>query len=157
MVAQVNPDNSGIRDLRQEIYLLDLVAAMYRVYASRLDDLEGRRLLELYLRGEENRRRRLEQCLEEVGFTGASRPGFVFSFLGRLYGRVTSLLGTRVMMRIVLSASRRGVRRACALADEAFRSDSPSRQHLAALRARNEGELFDSLTQYMIDTRATGD
>ena len=73
----------------------------------------------------------------------------LFAAAGGLYGRLTSLLGSRVMLRIVLSASRRASRRACALLGDPA---SPELVYLSTLRARNEGALVDELRQHLIDT-----
>ncbi len=54
------------------------------------------------------------------------------------------------MLRIVLSASRRASRRACASLGSSAR---PDLVYLATLRARNEGDLVDALRQHLIDTR----
>jgi len=138
-----------IRVLMQEIYLQDLVLSIYRVFSRRLADREGRAILESYLRAEEDRRRRIER---HVAALGARPAGFVralFGGGGTIYGRLTSWLGPRVMLRIVLSASRRASRRACS----ALESTRPDLIYLATLRARNEGDLHDSLTQHLIDTR----
>jgi hypothetical protein len=54
------------------------------------------------------------------------------------------------MLRIVLSASARASRRACGSLGG---PGEPERIYLATLRARNEGELLDSLRQHLIDTR----
>ncbi len=139
----------GTRDLVQEIYLQDLVLSLYGIYADRLHDPEGKRLIENYLRAETDRRRRIERYL---GARGAPIPRairWLFAAAGTLYGRFTSLLGTRVMLRIALSASRRASRRACALLGNA---SDPELVYLSTLRARNEGELLDDLRQHLIDT-----
>jgi len=140
-----------MRGLLQEIYLQDLVLALYGIYAARLRDPEGRRLIENYLRAETDRRRRIERYV-------AARRGAIprpvrslFTAAGTLYGRLTALLGTRVMLRIAYSASRRASRRACGLLGH--RSD-PEIAYLSTLRARNEGTLFDDLRQHLIDTAA---
>ena len=142
-----------MRELQQEIYLQDLVLSMYRVYAQRLKDAEGRKMLEHYLCFEEDRRRRVEALLSRRHTASASPIRRLFGSVGRSYGRITSWLGTRVMLRIVLAASRRASSRACALADAALRSDQPELQYLATLRARNEGDLLGELRQHLINTR----
>jgi hypothetical protein len=145
------PESSGeTRALLQEIYVQDLVLALYGVYAHRLRDARGKALLETYLRAEEDRRRRLERFLETRGVVPAPAARSLFAGIGRVYGRVSSRLGTRVMLRIVLSSSRRAARRACVLVGAA---DGPDLLFLATLRARNEGDLRDDLTQHLIDTR----
>ena len=67
-----------------------------------------------------------------------------------MYGRATSWLGTRLTLRIILSASRRAARRACASLGADPR---PEMIFLATLRARNEGDLLDAMRQHLIDTR----
>jgi hypothetical protein len=152
-VAGTGTAGATLRDLAQDIYLQDLVLSMYRVYVARLRDAEGRRLLETYIRQEEDRGRRLARHL--IGRGGSATPTLRASFAaaGRLYGRVTSWLGTRVMLRIVLSASRKASRRACALADAAMQDAPSEQQYFASIRARNESDLRDDLTQHLIDTR----
>ncbi len=146
------PDTSGeTRALLQEVYVQDLVLALYGVYAGRLRDPRGKALLETYLRAEEDRRRRLERHLHGRGIVPAAAARSLFAGFGRIYGRASSWLGTRVMLRIVLSSSRRAARRACALLGAA---DRPDLLFLATLRARNEGDLRDDLTQHLIDTRS---
>jgi hypothetical protein len=140
-----------LRSLLQEIYLQDLVLALYRAYVPRLRDARGRRLIETYLRAEEDRRGRIERYLAGRGAAPATAVRSCFTAAGALYGRLTSRLGTRVMLRIALSASRRAARRACAgLGAEA----RPELLYFATLRARNEGDLLDSLRQHLIDTRS---
>ncbi len=139
-----------IRALTQEIYLQDLVLSIYRVYAARLRDAGGRAIVEDYLSAEEDRRRRIERYLADHRASAAPLRG-IFARAGGFYGRLTSLLGTRIMLRIVLSASKRASRRACAALGSAPR---PDLVYLATLRARNEGDLLDALRQHLIDTRA---
>lgn len=118
-------------------------------------DDEGRRLLGENLRAEAERRRRIEEHLVRAG--GAETPaasagaGRLFRAAGGLYGRLTSLLGTRAMLRIALSSSRRASRRACARLGPEGR---PDLSYLAMLRARNAGDLRDALQQHLIDTQA---
>jgi hypothetical protein len=137
------------RDLLQEIYLQDLVLALYGVYATRLRDPEGKRLIENYLRAETDRRRRIERYLTARRGPIPGRVRALFAGTGALYGRLTSLLGTRIMLRIALSASRRASRRACGLLGE---PSDPEIAYLSTLRARNEGILLDDLRQHLIDT-----
>ena len=146
----MSPTSGEIRPLLQEVYVQDLVLALYRVYVRRLADDGGRALIETYVRAEEDRRRRLERYLADRGAVPAAAVRAGFAALGTLYGRLTSWLGTRVMLRITLSASRRAARRACA---GLGRQTSPERMFFATLRARNEGDLLDSLRQHLIDTR----
>jgi len=153
MVAQGSGPGGGIREGVQEIYLLDLVLSLYRVYARRLTDPAGRAILETYLRAEEDRARRLERIVRRRSPGPPTSVRALFRGVGRLYGRATSMLGTRVMLRIVLSAGRRASRRACSRADAAMRGSSPEDQYMATLRARNEADLVDALTQHLIDSR----
>ena len=138
-----------MRGLLQELYLQDLVLALYGIYAARLRDPEGRRLIENYLRAETDRRKRIERYLVTRGAPSSRAIRRLFAAAGSLYGRLTSILGTRIMLRIALSASRRASRRACALLG--IPSD-PEIAYLSSLRARNEGELLDELRQHLIDT-----
>ena len=137
------------RGLLQEIYLQDLVLSLYRVYAGRLRDAEGRRLIEDYLRAEFDRGQRIERRLAGRHVMLSSVTRALFSATGRLYGIITSIFGTRIMLRITLSASQRASRRACALLDNLA---DPEIMYLSTLRARNEGELLDALRQHLIDT-----
>ena len=137
------------RGLLQEIYLQELVLSLYRVYTARLQDPEGRRLIEDYLRAEADRGRRIDRRLAGRGVVPSSVTRILFSGAGRLYGHVTSILGTRIMLRIALSASERASKRACALLGGAT---DPEGAFLSTLRARNEGELLGSLRQHLIDT-----
>ncbi|OLC54032.1 MAG: hypothetical protein AUH92_04840 [Acidobacteria bacterium 13_1_40CM_4_69_4] len=137
------------RGLLQEIYLQDLVLSLYRVYAARLQDPEGRRLIEDYLHAETDRGRGIERCLSVRHVVASSVARALFSGAGRLYGRLTSRLGTRIMLRIALSASERASKRACALLGD---PGDPEIVYLSTLRARNEGELLDALRQHLIDT-----
>jgi hypothetical protein len=138
-----------MRALLQEIYLQDLVLALYRIYADRLRDPVGRRLIEKYLVAEADRRKRIERYLADRRRPIPPLVRSLFAAAGSLYGRVTALLGTRVMLRIALSASRRAARRACVLL-----GDPTDREiaYLSTLRARNEGALLDELRQHLIDT-----
>ena len=153
MVAQAGGPGGGIREGVQEVYLLDLVLSIYRVYARRVADPAGRAILESYLGAEEDRARRLERIVRSRSAGPPVAMRRLFRAAGGLYGRVTSLLGTRVMLRIALSAGRRAARRACSLVDAALRDSSPETRYMATLRARNEGDLVDALTQHLIDTR----
>ncbi len=137
------------RGLLQEIYLQDLVLSLYRVYTARLRDAEGRRLIEDYLRAETDRGLRIERRLADRHVTPSSVARALFSATGRLYGVLTSILGTRIMLRIILSASQRASKRACALLGN---PTDPEIIYLSTLRARNEGELLDALRQHLIDT-----
>ncbi|MFQ5876488.1 MAG: hypothetical protein ACE5JH_02175 [Acidobacteriota bacterium] len=148
-------DATRTRRLQQELFLQELVTAVYRVYAERIDDAGGRGILEDYLRRESQRRRQL-QGIGPRPPGAAARVGALFAAAGRLYGRVSALLGTRVMLRIVLSSSRRAARRACAEADRARRSARPDRRQLALMRARAEGDLCDALERHLIDTTRRG-
>jgi hypothetical protein len=152
-MAGTTGSSGEIRDLLQEIYLQALVLSLYRVYVTRLRDAGGTRLIEAYVRAEEDRNRRLERHLLGRGVVPAVAIRRTFALAGDLYGRVTSRLGTRVMLRIALSASRRAARRACSLLG-AF--PQPELRLLATLRARNEGDLVDSLSQHLIDTARRG-
>ena len=140
---------ADIRDLLQELYLQDLVLSLYGVYAGRLRDGDGARLIGAYLGAERARRQGIERSLAARGVPIPRGVRRVFAGAGALYGRLTSLFGTRVMLRIALSASGRAARRACALLAD---PTSPELLHLATLRARNEGELVDDLRQHLIDT-----
>ncbi len=138
------------RTLTQEVYLQELVRAIYRQYTAAVRDEAGRKILLDYVRAEEERRLRIERYLEEEGATAAI-PALraLFRGAGGLYGWVTAWLGTRMMLRIVLSASARASRRACA----ALGSDEPpALVYLATLKARNEGDLLEALRQHMINT-----
>ncbi len=137
------------RALLQEIYLLDLVLALYGAYVPRLRDPEGRRLIENYLRAESDRRTRIERVLAGRGEAIAAAPRLLFRAAGRTYGGLTALLGTRAMLRGALSSSRRASKRACALLGTA---SSPELAYLSTLRARNEGTLRDDLLQHLIET-----
>ncbi len=140
---------AGIRGLIQEIYLQDVVLSLYGIYAARLRDPEGKRLIETYMGAEADRRARIERYLVARGALIPSGVRALFAAAGRLYGRLTSVLGTRVMLRIALSASRRASRRACALLGD---PSNPDLVYLSTLRARNEGDLLDDLRQHLIDT-----
>jgi hypothetical protein len=143
-----------IRGLFQEICLQDLVLSLYGSYAPRLRDPEGRRLIESYLQSESDRRARIERYL---AYRGAPLSPFVRSFFaaaGTLYGRLTSLFGTRFMLRTALSSSRRASRRACSLLATLAPERSPEIVYLSSLGARNEGDLVDKLRQHLIDTVA---
>lgn len=139
-----------VRVLFQEIYLQDMVLGLYGIYLDRLRDAAGRALLEAYVRAEEDRRRRIERYLGTRGLAAPAGARRLFAAAGRAYGRITSLLGSRVMLRIVLSSSRRAARRACAAIGG---EERPDLIFLTTLRARSVGELVDGLTQHLIDTR----
>jgi hypothetical protein len=145
----VDGTGAEIRGLIQEIYLQDLVLALYGVYAARLRDPDGTRVIGNYLRAERDRRNRIERFLLARGAPISPGVRTLFAAAGGLYGRLTSFLGSRVMLRIALSASRRASRRACALLVD---PSSPELVYLATLRARNEGALLDVLRQHLIDT-----
>lgn len=140
---------AAVRLLLQDIYLQEMVHSLYGVYARRLRDASGRRLIETYLGAETDRARRVLAFLSGQGVSASPAVRSLFAALGRAYGRATSVLGTRVMLRIALSASRRASRKACARLGDA---DAPDLVFLSTLRARNEGELLDGLTQHLIDT-----
>ena len=138
------------RALIQEMYLQDLALTIYGIYRSRLRDSRGREILSDYLRGEAFRGAQIATYLERGGVVAPSAAvRSFFRTIGRIYGHLTSWLGTRMMLRIVLSASRRASRRACGALGE---GDQPELLFLATLRARNEGDLLDALRQHMIDT-----
>ena len=139
-----------MRGLFQEVYLQELVREVYGSYAARLRDPEGRRLLEAYLTAEADRGRRIARCLDGRGLAPAPVVRRLFALCGRVYGRVTALLGTRVMLRIALSSGERASRRAC---EALGGSPAPDLLYLTTLRARNEGDLVDGLRQHLIDTR----
>ena len=140
---------AAVRRLLQDIYLQEMVVSLYRVYARRLRDAGGTRLIETYLEAERDRRRRVLAYLSGQGASASPAVRSLFAALGSAYGRVTSCLGTRVMLRIALSASRGASKQACArLGDPA----GPDVVFLSTLRARIEGELLDELTQHLIDT-----
>jgi hypothetical protein len=138
------------RALLQEIYLQDLVLSIYRVYEARLTDAAARDILKEYLRGEVYRGERIEALLAAEGATVPAAPRALFAAAGRLYGRLTALFGTRIMMRILYSSGRRASRRACAAVGLPA---PPDLQYLATLKAKNEGDLFDAMRQHLIDTR----
>jgi hypothetical protein len=140
---------AAVRRLLQDIYLQEMVVSLYRVYAGRLRDAGGRGLIETYLEAESDRRRRVLAYLFGQGVSASPAVRSLFAAVGSAYGRVTSCLGTRVMLRIALSASRGASKQACArLGDPA----GPDVVFLSTLRARNEGELLDGLMQHLIDT-----
>ena len=140
---------AAVRRLLQDIYLQEMVLSLYRVYARRLRDAGGERLIESYLGAETERRKRVLAYLSGQGVSASRAVRSLFAALGSAYGRATSVLGTRVMLRIALSASRSASKQACArLGDPA----GPDIVYLSTLRARNEGELLDGLTQHLIDT-----
>ena len=102
-----------------------------------------------YFMASTDRRKRIEKYLSGHGTPASPAVRFLFAAAGNAYGRATAVLGTRVMLRIALSASRRASRQACArLGDPA----NPELVYLSTLRARNEGELLDALSQHLIDT-----
>lgn len=140
---------AAVRLLLQDIYLQEMVLSLYRVYARRLRDAEGKGLIESYLEAESDRRKRVLAYLSGQGASASPAVRALFAALGSAYGRATSCLGTRVMLRIALSASRGASKQACAsLGDPAV----PDIVFLSTLRARNEGDLLDGLTQHLIDT-----
>ena len=138
-----------IRGLFQEIYLQDLVLSLYGIYAARLRDPEGSRPIENYLRAETFRQERIESYLVARGAPISPVVRSLFATAGAVYGRLTSLLGTRIMLRIALSSSRRAARRACGLLRV---PSNPELLYLSTLGARNEGALLDDLRQHLIDT-----
>src|SRR5213594_1103952 len=127
-----------MRGLLQEIYLQDLVLALYGTYAERLRDPEGKRLIENYVRAEADRRRRIERYLAARSAPIPRGVRRLFTAAGTLYGRLTSILGTRVMLRIALSASESASRPSCGLLGD---PSEPEIAYLAAMRARNECRL----------------
>ena len=141
------------RGLIQELYLQDFTIEVYRVYRSAVRDDFGQHAFEDYLENEAERRRRIEDHLAASGAKALPMPGRLFRVAGRAYGRVTSWLGTRLMMRIALSASERASRRACERLDAIRR---PDLLYLATLRAKSEGDLSLTLRQRLIDTRHGG-
>ncbi len=146
------------RALLQDTYLQDLVLSIYRVYTRRMTDGAAREILEAYLKAEAYRGRliadRIAAGVEAGGASAAAPLRALFAGAGRVYGMATSLLGTRRMLRIILSASERASRRACAAVGAPA---PPEAQFLATLKARNEGELADTLRQHLIDTRRRRD
>jgi len=134
----------------QEVYLQELALSVYRIYLPRLRNAEACAILENYLKGEQFRTAQIELYLGRQGFEPATILRRFFRGIGRIYGRLTALLGTRIMLRIVLSASRRAARGACGKLAE---QGSPDLVYLNTLRARNEGDLLDTLRQHMIDSR----
>ena len=144
------PDAGEFRALLQELYLQELTLAVYGVYIRRLRDQGGRRILEDYLEREAERRRRIGDHLARAGQASGAGPGCLFRSVGTAYGLVTALLGSRVMLRIALSASKRASRRAC---EGVGPADRPDLVYLGTLRARSEADLRDELQQHLIDTR----
>ncbi len=143
-------EGDAARALMQEIYLQELALSVYRIYLPRLRDPGGRAILETYLKGERFRTAQIETYLQRAGVVATPALRSLFRRAGALYGYLTASLGTRMMLRIILSASKRASRRACgALGD----GSSPDLVFLSTLRARNEGDLLDALTQHLIDTR----
>ena len=138
-----------LRPLLQEIYLQDLVEGLYGVYLVRLRDDTARRVIAAYLQAESDRRLRLTRFLEDRGVRPGARVRRLFAGAGSLYGRATAWLGTRVMLRIAASSSRRASRGACAALG---RATSPDFLYFASLRARNVGDLLQDLEQHLIDT-----
>ncbi len=138
-----------IRRFLQDVYLQEMVLSLYGVYAGRLRDPRGRRPIEKYLFAEHDRQRRVERYLSVRGAAASSAVRRLFAVAGNAYGRATSVLGTRIMLRIVLSASRRASSRACARLGD---FPDPELVYLSTLRARNEGDLLDALSQHLIDT-----
>lgn len=138
------------RDLLRDLYLCDLGSAIHRSYAARLSDPEGRRILADHLRAEEDRARRIARVLETRGLPPATSLRRLFVLCGLAYGRLTALLGTRVMLRIVLSAGERAARGVCAAPEDAA---SPDLLYLTTLKARSREALVDRLRQHLIDTR----
>jgi hypothetical protein len=145
----MNQESAANRALIQEVYLQDLALTIYGIYLSRLNDTAGCAILETYLRGERFRATQIETYLGRVGLHAAPAVRTLFRGIGQVYGHLTSLLGTRMMLRIILSASRRASRRACVVLGD---TESADLLYLTTLRARNEGDLLADLRQHMIDT-----
>jgi hypothetical protein len=147
----VRPARGGeVRALFRDLCLLEMVRGIFGVYEARVRDPRGRRLLETYLGGEEDRGRRIRRHLEGRGCAPPGGLPRLFAAFGRLYGRATSLLGSRVMLRIALSSAERAARRACASLGAA---PEPDLQYLTTLHVRHEADLVDGLRQHLIDTR----
>lgn len=138
-----------LRPLLQDVYLQDLVEGLYSVYVMRLRDGRAREIIAAYLRAESDRRLRLTRFLEDRGVRPGARVRRLFAGAGSLYGRATAWLGTRVMLRIAVSSSRRASRGACAALG---RAAIPDLLYFASLRARNVGDLLQDLEQRLIDT-----
>lgn len=148
-------EGDAARALMREIYLQELTLSIYRIYLPRLRDAQAAAILEAYLTGERFRASQIELYLGRKGLEPASFVRFLFRSFGRIYGRITVLLGTRLVLRIILSASKRASRGACAsLGSE---ESPPDLVYLNTLRARNEGDLLDNLRQHLIDTRPRTD
>jgi len=143
-------EGEAARALMQEIYLQELALSVYRIFLPRLRDAKACAIIDTYLQGERFRTAQIETWLQRAGIDAAPALRSMFRAAGALYGYLTVWLGTRMMLRIILSASKRASRRACgALGD----GSSPDLVFLSTLRARNEGDLLDALTQHMIDTQ----
>ena len=142
-----------LRPLIQEIYLQDLVEGLYGEYARRLRDDPAREMLAAFLRAESDRRLRILRFLEDRGIRPGTRVRRLFAAAGSLYGRATGWLGTRVMLRIAASSSRRASRGACAALG---RAASPDLLYFASLRTRNVSDLLQDLEQRLIDTAPRG-
>ena len=143
-------EGEAARALMQEIYLQELALSVYRIYLPRLRDAKACAILQTYLKGERFRTTQIETWLQRVEVDAAPALRSMFRAAGALYGYLTVWLGTRMMLRIILSASKRASRRAC---HELGDGSSPDLVFLSTLRARNEGDLLDSLTQHLIDTQ----
>jgi hypothetical protein len=142
-----------LRPLLQEVYLLDLVEGLYGVYVQRLRDNPAREILAAYLRVEADRRLRIMRFLEDRAIRPGAGVRRLFAGAGSLYGRATAWLGTRIMLRIAASSSRRASRGACAALG---RVASPDLLYFAGLRTRNVSDLLQDLEQRLIDTSPRG-
>ncbi len=138
-----------LRPLLQDVYLQDLVEGLYGVYVQRLRDDPAREILVAYLRAESDRRLRITRFLEAHGIRPGIRVRRLFAGAGGLYGRATAWLGTRVMLRIAASSTRRASRGACAALG---RAATPDLLYFASLRTRNVSDLLQDLDQRLIDT-----
>jgi hypothetical protein len=138
-----------LRPLLQEVYLLDLVEGLYGVYVDRIGDDPARGMIAGFLAAEADRRLRMLRFLEDRGLRPAAGLRRLFVFAGRSYGRVSSWLGDRVMLRIAASSIGRAGRAACAALDRAV---APDLVYFASLRARHAGDLRQDLEQRLIDT-----
>jgi len=106
-------------------------------------------LQDVYLQAEADRRLRILRFLEDRGLRPGTALRRLFARAGRVYGLATAWLGTRVMMRIAASSSRRASHGACSNLGRVAGSDL---LYFATLRARNVGDLLQDLEQHLIDT-----